>query len=710
MLIITVLIIVSNLLLGLIAFSKNPKSATNRSFLLLAAILSLWAGTNYGSVRPGLTYDETLFWIRAVMVVTGAMFPTLYLLAKAFPEKTIGLSRGLLMLIVLFTISTQVLAATPLVFQKIIVSGTTVTPVPGPGMAIFAANVLLFLSLTLVTLFKKWREFKGRQKIQLNYLILGIVLTFTLATLTNFLLVNLFHNSSLVALGPAFTLIMVGFIAYTIVRHNFLDIRLVMARSVTYVLLISGLAIFYAFGLFASAELFTKTTSSGASLAVSTVLALVMAITFQPLKRLLERVTNRIFYRDRYDTDELLLTMSRVMASALTLKVLSQNILAVLRQQMHILKAGMLVLDKEGKPIQEVAPEDQPPYDLSSEDIGRLQTAGEILIFDELPEGDTKEMLRQHDISVFLPLRTTHRLVGYLIISSKTSGEIYFEQDIKALAILAPELAVTAENALAYEEIRQFNATLQSEVEKATEDLRRANERLQEFDKLKDEFISIASHDLRTPIATVKNFLWLTLNGQEPLSEKTKDNLQRSYDAAERTAVLVSDMLDVSRIEAGRIEVKIEPLELAKIIGEVKDDMTTNAVTKEINLTIDEPAPQTKVMADHERLLQVINNLLSNAIKFTPNGGKVSLNIHSEDNKVIIYVSDSGIGIDQKDFPKLFTKFGRLHNTLSSVPEAPGTGLGLYITKKLVELMGGNITVTSEVAKGTTFTFNLKCA
>lgn len=649
-------------LLSVVVLSRNHKDPVNLSFALFLLIGSLWPLTIY------------LFWLKAIYLI-GSIIPALFLYfaVTLVKKKTPSFKIAILCLItvLIFVLTLFLTSDIDLNFWK----------------TCWAGYYFVFMGAAIIYLYVNYRKSTGFVKTQLRFVLLSVIFPVLMACIPNVVL-PIFNNYDYIYLGPISLTIMGGIITYAIIRHRFLDIRLLIARSVTYGLLLVILASFYAVGLFMFGD--------PDDLIVSTILALIMTFTFRPLKQLLEKTTNRIFYKDAYDTDELLFTLSQMMSSALTLKVLAENVMEVLRIKMHIVKLEVFVEDRTGKEVLQTVPAGQAPYVLNKEVIAKLQKAGEMLVFDELPEGETKDLLRQQEISIFLCLKTTHRLVGFLIMGNKASGEIYFDQDIKTLSIMAPEFAVAVENALHYE-------TLREEIKAATEELRTANDRLKELDRLKDEFISIASHDLRTPIGTVKNFLWLTLNKKYRLGEKVKDNLNRAYAAAERTASLISDMLDVSRIEGGRIEMKMQAVTLCEIMGEIKDDISAKAKEKKIMIKIS-CADNIKIVSDPDRLLQIINNLVDNAVKFTPHGGVVEILIKQTEKEAQILVTDTGIGIDKNDFPKLFTKFGRLHNTLSSVPEAPGTGLGLYITKKMVELLKGTITVESTVGKGTTFT------
>lgn len=330
----TIAVIFCNLFLGVLSFRKNSTSATNRLFLILAVILSLWAGTNYLSVQEGKP-EIILFYIRIVMVVMGATFPVLYLLTNAFPGKVLNLSRKKLVLVLGFTLVCQTLAATPLVFSGIIVNGSAVNPIPGPGMILYGSNVICFFVLTLVTLIKKIRTFSGIEKTQVKFLALGIGLTFTLTTATNFILVNLLKITALVSVGPLFTLILVGFISYSIIRHQFLDIRLVLARTVSYLFLIALIAGFYATMLLVFTRLiFPQTTQTGEIL-ISVLSSLVIIFTFQTIKSQLEKITDAFFFHDNYSSEELLGKITNVMARSLEMSDLVHDVLSLLLSKLH---------------------------------------------------------------------------------------------------------------------------------------------------------------------------------------------------------------------------------------------------------------------------------------------------------------------------------------------------------------------------------------
>ena len=200
----------------------------------------------------------------------------------------------------------------------------------------------------------------------------------------------------------------------------------------------------------------------------------------------------------------------------------------------------------------------------------------------------------------------------------------------------------------------------------------------------------------------------MILKKEKGLTNQAKEQLENAFEATERSITLVNEMLDVSRIEGGRLELNLEKLNLTKLVADFVENTKIQAESKQIKLTLSSDGNVDYfVKADKDKVLQILNNLLNNAIKFTPQKGSVAISLKKTGNKIETIITDTGIGIKEGDFPKLFVKFGRLDTSLSSVSEKPGTGLGLYISKKLIELSGGEIKVKSKTNKGSAFTFTL---
>lgn len=262
--------------------------------------------------------------------------------------------------------------------------------------------------------------------------------------------------------------------------------------------------------------------------------------------------------------------------------------------------------------------------------------------------------------------------------------------------------------------IAMKHAMLYSNLKKISEQLSFANSKLQQLDKLKDEFVSLASHELRTPMTVIKSYLWMMLdkNNVSALSEKQRMYIDRAYTSTQRLINLVNDMLNVSRIESGRFTLAMKPIDLPELINTVYTEMLPKAQEQKINLEFARPLQSlSKVQADPERVEQVLINLIGNSLKFTLENGviRISVEYDSKTQQEIVSITDNGKGISQEDMSKLFQKFSMVGTNYLVKQNAQGTGLGLYLSKAIVELMGGKIWVESEgLGKGSKFSFALK--
>ncbi len=242
------------------------------------------------------------------------------------------------------------------------------------------------------------------------------------------------------------------------------------------------------------------------------------------------------------------------------------------------------------------------------------------------------------------------------------------------------------------------------ELQAAFAELEKKNQELEEASLAKTHILSTATHELKTPLTSIIGYIDIILLRQNkigPLNEKQQRYLQTAQRNSYRLKSLVDDLLDISRIESGGLELTPAELELWPEIEEIVTAMQTQIDEKNIDLILDIPQDICPVLADKLRLCQVLTNLLSNACKYSSQGSRVTIRVREEDAGVRIDVSDTGMGISPEDQERLFTKFFRADN--SSTREVSGSGLGLYITKHLIEAHGGRIWASSQIGQGTTF-------
>ena len=254
-------------------------------------------------------------------------------------------------------------------------------------------------------------------------------------------------------------------------------------------------------------------------------------------------------------------------------------------------------------------------------------------------------------------------------------------------------------------ELEKYRLHLEDLVNERTVELEQANIKLKELDRLKSMFIASMSHELRTPLNSIIGFTGMTLQGLSgALNDEQKDNLARVYQSAKHLLSLITDVIDISKIEAGRIDSFPEVVSLKKIIDEAIVTIEPQLKDKQLTLKVDMPADM-NLNTDRKRLLQCLINFLSNGVKFTEKGG-ITITARDRNADVEISVTDTGIGIAEKEMPKLFEAFERLDTHLRV--KAGGTGLGLYLTKKLAtDILQGSVSVQSIEGQGSMFTLRV---
>jgi PAS domain S-box-containing protein len=230
-------------------------------------------------------------------------------------------------------------------------------------------------------------------------------------------------------------------------------------------------------------------------------------------------------------------------------------------------------------------------------------------------------------------------------------------------------------------------------------------EKQRELERMRTEFISNVSHELRTPLTSLKGFTKLMLQGKVPDPETQKEFLTIMYNQSEHLQRLIESLLEVSRIESGRFSIKKEPTQLEKVIRTAVESVGSLIAQKAMSIKEELPDRLPEIEGDEGRLLQVVVNLLSNAIKFSPDGSSITVKAENTGDELLVHVTDQGIGIPEDAQPRLFQRFYQVDG--SATRNVGGSGLGLYISKQIVEAHGGNIWVKSREGEGSTFSFSI---
>ena len=330
--------------------------------------------------------------------------------------------------------------------------------------------------------------------------------------------------------------------------------------------------------------------------------------------------------------------------------------------------------------------------------------------------GDTREidkpllitrLTRELPVSALIhaPMIYEGRVIGVLT-GYATRGPMHFTSEfVDLFAVLANQLAMAAANAQLYGEVQAYSHAMEEKVARRTAELEQANTRLLELDRLRSDFLSTVSHELRTPLTSIRSFSEILLRYEVDDPEKRRKFVAIIASEAERLTRMINDLLDLSRIEAGRLELHPEPLELdavfARAVGTAQPLMAEKGLQSRVEIEAGLP----QVLADADRMHQVLTNLLSNSVKFSPEGGTIRLDGRSQGEFALISVTDQGPGIPADRLEQVFERFHQVRTPQKS--HSLGTGLGLTISREIVEKMGGRIWVESELGAGAVFSFTV---
>lgn len=352
----------------------------------------------------------------------------------------------------------------------------------------------------------------------------------------------------------------------------------------------------------------------------------------------------------------------------------------------------------------------QAEYDLKALIRCMKDQSKELVVVDDLSyDNRLRKAFLSSGVALSLRLKTQDQIVGYVVFGDKLSGDVYSTQDKDLLSIVANELAVTIQNALRFDEIEHFNATLQRKVVEATSKLRRSNIKLRALDEAKDEFVGLASHQLRTPLTSVKGYISMLLEGDAgeitPIQRKL---LQEAYTSSERMVHLIGDFLNVSRLQTGKFMLEVRPIDLAKLVSEEVASLESTAKAHGLKLRYRAPSHFPILYLDEGKIRQVVMNFIDNAIYYSDEETSIDISLNIEDGDAVMRVKDTGIGVPVAEQAHLFTKFYRASNARKQRPD--GTGVGIFLAKKVAIAHGGSVVFTSTEGKGSTFGLRLPVA
>jgi signal transduction histidine kinase len=693
--------------IALSVYYRRSRGAANTIFMLLALTLACWSFTNYVAIRIPQN-ESAIYAIRLVLgciVVQNTLF---FIFSRLFP---FGRFRQLsIASFYLIGYSLIVLIATqsPFVFKSVLIQHSTANPVVGPAIVLFMMHAVITTGWGFSRLVRRYKKSVGREKPQLFLVIFASAVMLLLVPVTNFVVTLGFHTITFVKFSPFYTLIFGGLITYAIVAQKLFDIRAAVARSIAYILILGTMTLAFGVVVFGVIDgLFRGASDETLRQVLSVIAIMPFTLSFQRIKVFFDRISNRLFYRDAYDTQVVLDEIGNALVAEIDLRTVLDDVRDVLNQA---LKASYIefILYKDDHTYIESHHGNQLSEAIQklSSDIGDQHC--ELFVVDEVSvHNPLRQAFVDTGAALSLRLKANEQVVGYIVFGTKRSGDVYSSQDRKLLLIVDSELAIAIQNALRFEEIENFNVTLQGKVDEATKELRKANDKLKALDEAKDDFISMASHQLRTPLTAIKGYTSMLLEGAggEPLNKTEDQFLRQTFNSSQRMVGLVADLLNLSRLKTGKFVVERAPCNLVDIIEEEMQQLQEIAASRELTLTFEKPENFPTVNLDIIKTHQVIMNFIDNAIYYTRQGGHIVVKLGEDKDNVIFTVVDDGIGVPEDQKANLFGKFFRAENAQTARPD--GTGIGLYMAKKAIDAQNGSIVFESTYNVGSTFGFKL---
>ncbi|MFC2018539.1 ATP-binding protein [Chloroflexota bacterium] len=708
-----------------VVLRKHYKSFLHRLLAFLLLCLVAWGIIVFGmrsspNVAYAFRWDKWLIPLAELMVVIFFHFSVRY--------TTMQVKNWLFPVLYMIPLIFIPLTGANLVFTGMQIKSYGYAPVFGPLNPLYMLFTYGFMATALVNFVRGYRAATyAEQRRRFYYIIVGISI---------FLLGGVFDVLPILGLplypGMIFGNILFGlFTSVAILKDNILEIQ-VMVRKGTAHLVTSMLVAIPFVAVFLSVTLFPagKALPSWVYILIVVVLALILP----QLWRVVQQVVDRWFYRDRYNYLTALADFSRDTQSITDSATLGPTVVNLMAGALKTSGAYLLLAPPTdgdfavvasaggGKMPSNIVLDTRSPLVKWLRKVGDMVLYGELEFIPVLQGVIHREMaeMGQAGVELIIPLKTSEgSLTGVLMLGQKLSEEPITVEETRLINTLRHQIAVKMENARLYYDVLESreglearNLQLQAQSKQLIaqrQELQEKADELEKANRTKSEFLAGMSHELRTPLNSVIGFSELMLDGiAGELNQEQTQCLNDIWNGGMYLLSLINDLLDLSKVEAGKMVLELENLNIEEAVADVLQTVKPLLDKRELKCQVNIAAGLPPVRADRSRLRQILLNLMSNAIKFTPEAGDVAIEAVRGDGCCRVIVTDTGIGINPGDRERIFEAFIQGETLPNRVVQ--GTGLGLALTKQLVEGGGGRIWVESEYGQGSKFIFTLLLA
>lgn len=698
--VLAVLAAIASIFIGIIVWFSERSNRLRSVFLWLTVFISLWIISNvvYSSGLIAARYPMALVSYAAAIFVVVTVLGFVLRLVKAREGRAQSL---LLVSGYLF----GCVAALPGVVGRGVEGIAIITR--SEGIVAYSIVLIFFLCMSCFVLLKHLKTAGRVLRRQIKLILSGVLIT-SLVGVTFNLVLPILGNYQFTQLGPAGALIFVSYIAYSIARYNLFDIRVAIVRGIAYTATFATLGGIFVVTAYVIAAAFNSSFMVPEQMLFNVIAALTMAALLRPVKYFFDKMTDKIFFRDNYTTSEFYALLNKILSTTTDLRELLSRISYLLANKLKSDQAFFFTYVDEDRYVSS-GTEKHARLGLREVELLNQRTAdgvSRLVLESQFDASDSvRRMMVSHRIALILPLVKAGDIIGYLCLGARRSGE-YSRRDLKLLESIADELMIAIQNAQSVQVVKDLNSHLEQRIASATKELRASNAQLQRLDEAKDEFISMASHQLRTPLTSVKGYVSMLLEGDAgKISDEQKHLLNEVFVSSERMVRLIGDFLNVSRLQTGKFVIEKRPVDLALLVQREIDGLAQNATAKNVKFEYKKPKGLPFIELDENKIQQVIMNFLDNAMYYSKEKAKIAVSLKLVGAHVEFRVTDTGIGVPENEQAHLFNKFFRATNARRARPD--GTGVGLFLAKKVVDDHGGRIIFQSKEGKGSTFGFEL---
>jgi signal transduction histidine kinase len=702
---IALIVAILNMFLGFFVWLRGKKNMINIFFAGFAITTSIYVL----SIHSAIIFSHKLFFGRLAFAAAAITMMFLLSFVYSFPEKR-SISFKRLFVFIFFPIIFSVLSFTAFIVKNIEINGYYMTGVFGSALYFYRYFAIIYVLSIIAILLKKFIRSRDLTKLQLKYVLFGIGLFISSSLITNVILPGFFQIRQFNYLGPLFSVFMIIFISYAIVKHRLMDIKVVFQLGIIYSTILGIIVGLYFFIIFLISLIFQETSKQSVFLAgIFTTLIGIYSVPI--IEKFFRHVTDKIFFKDKYDYSAAVYRLSEI----LTKNIRLNNLLAECTDALEdILKVGKVevFLPESNIIFQLIKNNSVSEHKLPASMLEqiRLDDSLRVILYEEgafhsyssETESDSDiilsmalEYCKKYEIQVAVLIGIDEKLISIIGLGAKKSGEMFTEEDIKLLKTFSYQAAVAMENAQLYDEVKRHSENLERKVELRTIEIKNMQE------EQKQMMLEIA-HGLQTPLTIMK----AELSNIEKIVANSKSikSLERSIG---RISNFIYDMLKLANLESKKREYGKEGVNLSDLFCELAESFEIIAKEKGIVIFHD-IKPDVIILGDKKEMEDLITNLVSNSMKYL--GGKtekfISLKLDSIDRKAQMIIEDNGIGIEPEYLPHLFTKFYRGKDKYGN-NSVKGTGLGLAICKEIVDRHNGEIKIESKPEEWTRATINL---